>query len=167
MSKTALSILLVLATSCSCSRPRRESPDRASLRAIPVVDAERTIETLLAERGTLLFRSRSGKLYGMDSDTDVLISTNHQAQLIQYGYTVTKYAGTYSVDDDGQIALDLAKYRRKWPVMRLSTAQGDFYLQTASGSTHFIMGDRAGATETPSMAPFWPFKLIKKDAEAK
>jgi hypothetical protein len=164
-SKISLVCLLAAAT-VSCSRLATKSPplgqplDHLSA----VSDPESTIERLVSERTYLLFRSRSGRRYGMDSDSDIVLRTNHYAALTEYGYGVMRYIGSFRVDPEGNLLLSLADYRRPWPAMRLVTRNNEFYLQTASGRTGFIMGDRAGAFTDASMAPFWPFKLIQARA---
>jgi hypothetical protein len=159
MNKALLTALLVVAAACSNCGRNSVSPKPKSVPLTPIVETEKVIQTLLTNR-ELRFVSRAGKLYGMDSDSIVMLATNHYAELIECGYTVRNYTGTYDVNRQGQIILTLTNYRSQWPAMQLCFSGDDFYLQTASGSTRFTMGDRAGATENSRMASFWPFKLV-------
>jgi hypothetical protein len=125
-----------------------------------VQKVQTTIEELLVQNHALNFVSRGGKMYGMDSDSKIVLTTNQVAKVIEYGYAVHTYTGQYAVDTNGLISLALKGYRSAWPQMALWVSGGSYYLHPISGRSGFSMGDRAGATETPAMKPFWPFKLV-------
>ena len=84
--------------------------------------------------------------------------------VIEYGFAVQKYTGQYTVDTNGVISLTLDRYRSSWPKMALWVSGANYYLHPISGRSGFTMSDRAGATETPDMKPFWPFKLVGRNS---
>lgn len=111
------------------------------------------------------FLSRSGKLYGMDSDTLLSFRANNEVVLGEYGYAYIGYRGTYSVAADGVITLELKGYPAdtKWPAMKLVSDGTSHWLHPVTKKNGFIMGGRGGATEFGDMNAFWPFKLVKSD----
>jgi hypothetical protein len=111
------------------------------------------------------FISRSGKLYGMDSDTLLSFRANNEVVLGEYGFGYIGYRGTYSVAADGVITLDLKRYPKdtKWPAMKIVSDGTSHWLHPITKNNGFIMGGRGGATEFGDMKPFWPFKLVKSD----
>ena len=100
-------------------------------------------------------------MYGMDSDAKVILKSKGRAEVLEYGFVGLKYSGTYLIEDSGAIHLQLKKYRGEWPDMYLYKVSSGIYLYPADMNSHFRMGGRAGATETPKMAPYWPFKKAK------
>jgi len=125
-----------------------------------VEKAQKAIDDLLVPNKELSFISRDGKLCGMDSDSEIVLTTNHLVKVVEYGYAVQEYTGQYTIDTNGVISLTLKRYRSSWPKMALWVAGASYYLHPISGRSGFTMGDRAGATQTPDMKPFWPFKLV-------
>ncbi|QIF02044.1 hypothetical protein [Roseimicrobium sp. ORNL1] len=111
------------------------------------------------------FISRSGKLYGMDSDTALSFRANNEVVLGEYGYTYIGYRGTYSVAADGVITLELKGYPKDttWPAMKLVSDGKSNWLHPVTKKKGFIMGGRGGASESGDMNAFWPFKLVKSD----
>lgn len=111
------------------------------------------------------FISRSGKLYGMDSDTALSFRADNEVVLGEYGYTYIGYRGTYSVAADGVITLELKGYPKdtKWPAMKIVSDGTSHWLHPVTKKKGFIMGGRGGATESGDMNSFWPFKLVKSD----
>jgi len=155
---TAVVFLVVLAfAGCGKqeSTPREVMPAQAK-------DPGGVLDTLLSKKKTVTFVSRSGKFYGMDSDTELTFLPDRKVHLVEYGYAVSKYDGVYTADAEGVISLQLDNRRSPWPPMVLQFANGDYYLNTKSGASGFVMGDRAGATETSEMKPFWPFRLVEE-----
>src|SRR5262245_18763210 len=100
-------------------------------------------------------------MYGMDSDAKITLSSNKQVEVTEYGYAVQTYKGTYSVDGAGAIRVELRDYRAKWPTMYLYTSPKGAYLFPTDKDPAFRVGARAGAVETGSMPPYWPFRKTK------
>ena len=120
------------------------------------------INKLLKSREFLIYRSRSGRWEGMDSDTEIYFSPKGRVALTEFGYAVITYKGKYRIDRRGFIKLSLRKYRGKWPPMRMCINNGQFFLFPTNANQEFIFGGRAGATLASDMAPFWPFRLLDK-----
>jgi len=139
-------------------------PPRLPQNVQRVDKAQQAIDYLLVQNKELCFISRDGKLYGMDSDSKIVLTTNHLVKVIEYGFVVEKYTGQYAIDTNGVISLTLERYRSSWPKMALWASGPNYYLHPLSGRSGFTMGDRAGATQTSHMKPFWPFKLVERNS---
>ena len=127
----------------------------------PHLNKNQTSKWLSSQHDGAVFVSRGGKMYGMDSDAKVILRSKGQAEVLEYGFVGRKYSGTYRVEDSGAIHLELKKYRGEWPDMYLYKVSSGIYLFPTDMDQQFRMGGRAGATETPKMAPYWPFKKLK------
>ncbi|MDI1250232.1 MAG: hypothetical protein PSV13_15325 [Lacunisphaera sp.] len=120
----------------------------------------KVIDRLLASGKPVTFVSRSGKFYGMDSDTELEFEAGGKVRLTEFGYSVQEFLGTFAADEDGVISVQLKNRRSPWPAMVLQFSKGDYYLSTNTGAVGFVFGDRAASTETPEMKAFWPFRLV-------
>ena len=158
--------LLLLLYVLAATRVGAEDPKPSALSrdARRVEKAQRAIDDLLVGTNTLHFVSRGGKMLGMDSDSKILLTTNQVVEVVEYGYAIRTYTGEYAIDTKGVISLKLKGYRSTWPQMALWLSEGSYYLYPISGRSGFTIGDRAGASETPGMKPFWPFKLVGHDS---
>jgi len=112
---------------------------------------------------TVVFRSRDGKFYGMDSDSVVSLKKDNTAVVGEYGYAYQGYRGTYAVAADGVISISLKGYRGNWPDMKIAKEGDLIRLFSADGNGNFVFGGRAGGVETEEMKPFWPFRLVEAD----
>ena len=158
-------ILLLLYVVCAIRVIAEDpKPPRLSQNVQRVEKAQKAIEDMLVQNRELSFISRDGNLYRMDSDSKIVLTTNRLVKVIEYGYTVENYTGQYSIDTNGVISLTLEGYHNSWPKMALWLSGASYYLHPISGRSGFTMGDRAGATETPRMKPFWPFKLVRRNS---
>jgi hypothetical protein len=137
-------------------------PPQLPQNAQRVEAAQKAIDDLLVRNKELSFISRDGKLYRMDSDSEIVLTTNHLVKVVEYGYGLKEYTGQYTVDTNGVISLTLKRYHSSWPRMALWVSGASYYLHPISGRFGFTMGDRAGAYQTPAMKPFWPFKLVER-----
>ena len=95
----------------------------------------------------------------MDSDTDIKLYAGGTVSLVEYGYAIAEYQGTYSIRDGSIIALTLAEYG-SWPKMVLARDGSFLQLTRADGRNDFRFGRRAGATVPGDAATFWPFRQI-------
>lgn len=140
-----------------CAKHTDAPPPRSLARA---KDPGKVLNLLLSKQNEVTFVSRAGKMYGMDSDTVLTFLPGRKVRLTEYGYSVAVFEGVFTTETEGSISLQLEKRRSPWPLMVLQFAEGEYYLHTKAGASEFVMGDRAGATESTDMKPFWPFKLV-------
>ncbi len=113
---------------------------------------------------TVVFYSRDGKFYGMDSDSLISFGKDGEAILGEYGYAYQGYRGSYFIEDDGVISVKLKGYRGKWPDMKVSIDGDSVRLFSSDGNGNFVFGGRAGGVLTPDMKPFWPFGLVETES---
>ncbi len=78
----------------------------------------------------------------------------------EFGYSYQGYGGSYAVQADGTITVELKAYPRKWPAMKMAREGKAVRLYPLNGDNRFEFGGRAGAVETGHMKPFWPFRLV-------
>ncbi|MBB5031185.1 energy transducer TonB [Prosthecobacter vanneervenii] len=109
---------------------------------------------------TVVFVSRDGKIYGMDSDSVISFEPEGRVVLGEFGAGIAGYGGTYQVAKDGSVSISLKGYRAKWPEMRFSNELGKMRLYAPKSGDGFVMGGRGGAVEMGGMRPFWPFFLV-------
>lgn len=109
---------------------------------------------------TVVFVSRDGKMYGMDSDAVISFELDGKVVLGEFGAGIAGYRGTYEVAKDGSVSIALKGYRSKWPKMKFSSEVGKMRLYAHKDGDGFVMGDRGGAVETGGMKRFWPFILV-------
>ena len=169
MIRIFIAILAAFLSACATTQqPMTRSPQENTVQPeemgfASVADPAAEINNRLVNRNNLLFRSRSGVAYRMDSDTEILLSVDGRVELTEYGYAVMQFDGEYLVGTNGAISLQMPQYKRSWPSMKLFKKDADLYLFPDTNSQGFIFGMRAAATQTPSMNDFWPFKLIEND----
>ncbi len=144
---TTLTILALLVLSTGCVERT-------------VTEPSSTIARHVGRHDVMLFGSNRGLPYGADADTVIRFGRCGTVQLVEYGCGVGEYPGTYSTDSRGVISLDLGDYG-EWPRMVMKRHRQSYYLQTESGYTGFIAGQRAGAC--PDNTPWWPFKMLLPD----
>lgn len=126
------------------------------------------VSKLIADRSatgkTCVFRSRDGKTYGMDSDSQISLQPEGKAIVGEAGYTYQGYRGSYGLEEDGTIVLTLKGHRGKWPEMKMTKSGDVVRLYAKDGDNGFVFGGRAGAVESKEMKPFWPFRLVDADS---
>lgn len=74
---------------------------------------------MAAQPAGMRFVSHNGHMYGLDSDAQINLARNKQAEVTEYGDAVATYQGTYSVDAAGAIHVSLRHYPARWPSMDL------------------------------------------------
>lgn len=142
--------------------PKREvDVEEAEVRSI---QPKETLRGLLDDYHYVTFVSRSGKFYGMDSDSLLIFSKNGFVILTELGMGSKDYDGTFEIDADQTIKLDLPTYPGSWPPMRFRRDGDANFLDRIDQKTGFLFGGRSGAVETEEMKPFWPFGLQVNDA---
>lgn len=154
MRRVAFILALLLPLGCYAQSPGFNP-------SAPHLSKNKTLKWLSSQQDGAVFVSRDGKMYGMDSDAKVILRSKGRAEVFEYGYVGQRYSGTYRVEGSGAIHLQLKSYRGEWPDMYLYKLSSGIYLFPTDMDPQFRMGGRAGATETPNMAPYWPFKKVK------
>jgi hypothetical protein len=119
---------------------------------------------LLTKQGGVAFLSWNGKLIGMDGDTNVTFLPRGAIQMTEYGYTVKSYEGTYQLDADGVMSLQLKGFKGGWPVMVLERDEKSLILRPKDPKQGFVMGGRGGSTIRGEDGSYWPFRLIEQKA---
>jgi hypothetical protein len=122
------------------------------------------IQQLIITRGSVTFRSSSGKLIGMDGDSDLTFLPAGQMHMTEYGFAVTEYRGTYSISTDGIVTARFPTFGDKWPDMALNRDATSLFLMPVNQKIGFIFGNRGGAVESSG---YWPFRPVPADQEAK
>jgi hypothetical protein len=156
MKQILLACILVITTACAEAQPKTVLPEKWQ-------DKATAAKWLSEHAGSAVFVSRGGRMYGMDSDAVVAFPKNGGVEVTEFGVAPATYRGTYVVDDADQIRLTLEGYKAEWPLMHLYTSERDAWLMRCDKKAGFDMGDRGGATETGTMASYWPFRLKKKE----
>lgn len=134
----------------------------------PKILSGNEINRVLSERFSknkkVVFHSRDGMLYGMDSDSVISLEKDNRVIVGEYGYTYQGYRGNYSVSDHGVIKITLEGYRGKWPYMKMAANEKIIRLYEVDGDSSIVFGGRSGSFETSDMKPFWPFRLVDTDS---
>ena len=144
----------------SCDSPTRNSEGKTNT-TTSLHSMNRDLTDLKGWR--YVFVSRRGVSYGMDSDSSIEFRSNGRARLTEAGYVVNTYEGVYSMNENGVISVNLARYKSQWPKMVLRRDGQDFLLFREDAHNSFEMGERGAATEIPEMNPFWPFALTQSE----
>lgn len=149
-------LLLIFAIALPCNAQQRSAP--------PKFLQKSELVNFIAQRHaagkTVVFVSRDGKMYGMDSDSVISFEPNGEVVLGEFGVGIAGYRGKYDVAKDGSVSVTLKGYRAKWPEMKFSNELGKMRLYAHKDGDGFVMGDRGGATEMKGMKRFWPFQLV-------
>jgi hypothetical protein len=115
---------------------------------------------LMMKEGLLTFRSWNGKLFGKDSDTDITFLPEHRVRMIEYGYVMNSYEGTYLLHANGEVTTKFNGFGHEWPVMILQQDSVSLLLRPKDPTTGFQMGHRAGATILGDQGTYWPFRPV-------
>ncbi len=113
---------------------------------------------------SVTFRSRSGNMYGVDSDSELTFFSDGKVEMAEYGYGLKYYYGNYTILNDKSILLSLINYPGIWPIMKMAVCDKEVYLYAQSGKNGLELGGRGGSVETTEMKPFWPFKMIQPES---
>ncbi len=81
--------------------------------------------------------------------------------MLEYGYALVSYRGTFTIDPDGKISIQFGKSSGFWPDMALERDGRSLLLRPADGSTGFVMGGRAGAYIPGGEGSYWPFRMLR------
>jgi hypothetical protein len=134
------------------------APEPAAGPSNPVTAAE--FKNEIRQRGSLTFRSWNGKWIGMDGDTDLTFLPGGAVRMIEYGFSVTQYPGSYTVTPAGDVTVKFPKFGHPWPLMTVRRDNVSLLLLPTEGKDLFVMGNRGGATIMAGQGSYWPFRPI-------
>jgi hypothetical protein len=160
-------------TVAGCQRPTES--DRAGSQPTPSVAPPPTsgpvtsisgaeLDALIAKQGSATFRSWNGKWIGMDGDTDLTFLPGGAVHMFEYGDGVASYAGTYAIDPNGNVTVQLPTFGHEWPAMSLGKDSTSMLLVPKEGGG-FVMGNRGGAILS-GQGTYWPFRPLTAAEEA-
>lgn len=132
----------------------------------PHAPATVAFDARMNQNGSVTFRSWNGKAYRMDSDTEIVFFPDQTAQMLEWGFSVTHYAGTYHLEPDGHVTATFHDYQPGWPAMILDV-DGESLILRPIEDQGFIVGTRGSATIPKDANGFWPFRLIAGEDEKK
>ena len=96
----------------------------------------------------------------MDGDTDLMFLPGGVAHMFEYGFAVSEYPGTYSVNAKGEVNTRFPTFGHPWPVMTLSRDATSLLLRPTGAGNGFMMGNRGGATILGGRGSYWPFRPV-------
>lgn len=151
-------LILFVATGSlvGCSTSRQEAP----------APAEVVFEKRLNENGAVTFRSWDGKAYRMNSDTELAFFPDHNVQMLDWGLTLTRYGGHYTIDREGRITASFEDYQPQWPMTQLDLDGDTLLLRPVDPDSPLIIGQRH-PTMMHTESGFWPFRMLSEDDERK
>jgi hypothetical protein len=109
------------------------------------------LQTLIAQQGSLTFRSWDGQWIGTDVDTDVTFLPAGDVYVVRYGDAVSAHRGTYDMRSDGTVTLKLPPPASAWPALSLRRDARSLLLTPKQGQ------EEAGS---------WPFRPVTAADEA-
>jgi hypothetical protein len=145
--------LVALAVGCESPHPATQPSTKAAISEF---------NDLLATRGRVAFLSWNGKWIGMDGDTDITFLPAGAVEMTEYGYSVRNYKGTYQLDGDGVISIQLDEFKSGWPPMVLEKDAKSLLLRPKDSDQGFVMGNRGGATVRAEDGSYWPFRVVER-----
>jgi len=121
-------------------------------------------KNLINTKGSVTFRSWSGKSLYPHNDTELTFFPNNAVHMFEYGYALGSYHGKYEVQPTGQISIRFVGYHHAWPDMVLGRDSISLLLQPADSNVDFVMGNR-GSRTVPPVRGYWPFRMLTGDDE--
>ena len=115
--------------------------------------------------GAVTFAAWNGKPECFDCATDLAFLRDGSAYMLEWGYALTTYKGTYHISNSGKINTQFRNFRGSWPDMVLVRDQRSLLLKPADPNVGFVMGGRGGATLTGGAARYWPFRMLSGKEE--
>lgn len=112
---------------------------------------------------SVVFKSWNGESpQGADCRTDIILRADGSASLLEYGYALQEFTGSYSITNANEVVLTLEGYP-EWPTMVLAEDKSSLILLNKTGSTAYIVGKRAGTVIWGDSNKFWPFRMESPD----
>lgn len=147
------SFLVACIAGCDCQRSA--TPSKSN-------EAISEFNDRLARQGRIVFLSWNGRWIGNDSDTDLTFLPGGFVEMTEYGFAVEKHKGTYRLDADGAISLQLDGFERDWPAIVLEKDAKSLLLRPKDDEQGLVIGNRGGATVHAEDGPYWPFRLVER-----
>lgn len=116
------------------------------------------LQSKLSKSSAVLFRSREGVAYQMDSDTDMIFLEGNAVVMHEFGYGLATYRGSYEITAQGVLQFKFEKY--EFPDVYFYR-EGEYVRMAPTQGVGFQMGHRGGAFESSDMKPFWPFQYVQ------
>ena len=107
------------------------------------------LQAAIDANGSVTFLSYNGQWIGMDGDSDYTFFPGGELHRFGYGMSMIGYRGSYEVDGDGIITIDLPEHPHDWPPLHLRRDGGDLLL--------FYNGEDVNG---------WPHRQIPPEQEA-
>ena len=126
----------------------------------PDSDALSEFQDIIRRDGAVTFRSWDGKAFRRDSDTEFAFFAEGKVEILEYGFGLFRYAGSYEIREHGQIAVNLAGLREDWPDMKLEREASTLVLKPVDSEVGFVMGNRGGAVVSGDGGSYWPFREV-------
>lgn len=100
------------------------------------------------------FVSRQGNKSGMDSDMEIAFGDNLKVSVVLCGIDSVRYEGTYSIDaKTGEIELNLPKFDKPWPKMKVEVQNGRTLVSRSDGPTSMT----PELKDSKEFQNYWPF----------
>ncbi len=80
----------------------------------------------------------------MDSDTELVFFQDGSTGMLEYGFALALYRGTFEVDPSGRVSVEFRDLPAAWPDMMLERDDQSLLLRPPD-SAGFVMGGRGGA----------------------
>ena len=114
----AIVILVASLALLSCSDQGSE------VAKVAKVSPSRELAERLTQADTVVFESWDGKLKGADSDSLLHFHRDSAVVLEERSIGIRSFDGTYEVDSDGTVRVDIPGYDGSWPTMKLDLSVG-------------------------------------------
>lgn len=149
----AIFLFLLLFAFSACTATRPSPPPK-----IDHLSRGEVMNWINARPSPAEFLSWNGHWKGTDCDAGIFLAKHGKIKVIEYGYSLETYQGTYTVDPAGTINVSLKHYPDKWPSMYLTNEKHGALLYPKDQNPAFILGGRAGAAVTAGNDSYWPFR---------
>lgn len=112
---------------------------------------------VLAENGSITFRSFNGKAYRMDCDLEITFFPDGRAHVFDYGLNLEGHTGSYRIEPEGRITAEFKRFSDGHMALILQRDTSSLLLKPADHHTRYVMGNDPNE--------FWPFRPIHGDDE--
>src|SRR5665213_1647119 len=158
--RTLFTLQLVLIAGCASSSASSPTSARSSRVVPPVRVLNSAFQEQIEHDGSLTFRSWNGRRLGMDDDTELRFLPNAKVEMIEYGFGVRGYRGTYQLDDAGKLTTDFEQLEHPWPAMLLERDDKSLILLRGDGMNVLPTGGHTGAILPDGAGKYWPFRMV-------
>jgi hypothetical protein len=118
----------------------------------------------IRREGAITFRSWEGRRRGGDTDEDLRFGPDGKVELVEFGFVLERFEGTYRLDWDGLVIIELKDYPYPCPLMRLGSDSRTLTLFRCDGRNRMFNGVSLGPSAGES---YWPFRPPKDKPDAR